>query len=334
MSLTLENADLCFFKTDTIDVSDTTYWICTGGTMPDCTDSVAGWADTTYWVCKEWDQTVCIDSFRVPPDDPYDMMHLPNWDFFHVKDTIAVVGSIASEGALIDGWEQIDSRASLTVPSAPDEAMKVTVTARANANFTDGINTPGVPAGQHGGVLFRLLTDIREIDDTVTVRSVDINVQSAPTQEFVFSTPDAEVVGIAYEHFMDTNFYRCEGWMGETCLSWIKVTWPPYDSIHVVPDSSPYIDTMGVVMLDHGSLTVLTMPLQCGNINGSEDGLITLADITGLIDFVYISKEPLENECIANVNCSTDGLITLADITTLIDHVYISKEELCPGCCD
>jgi hypothetical protein len=71
-------------------------------------------------------------------------------------------------------------------------------------------------------------------------------------------------------------------------------------------------------------------PGYTGNTNCSLDGLRTLADITRLIDRVYITKEVLCCEENGNVNGSTDGLLTLADITALIDHVYIKKEPTAP----
>jgi hypothetical protein len=69
-----------------------------------------------------------------------------------------------------------------------------------------------------------------------------------------------------------------------------------------------------------------------GNCNCSEDGLVTLADITALVDRVYIGKKPLCCEENGNTDGSPDGLVTLADITALIDHVYIGKRPTatCP----
>jgi hypothetical protein len=60
--------------------------------------------------------------------------------------------------------------------------------------------------------------------------------------------------------------------------------------------------------------------------------MITLADVSRLIDFLYISRQPLCCESNGNVNGSLDGEITLGDISRLIDHVYISREnpEPCP----
>jgi hypothetical protein len=64
-----------------------------------------------------------------------------------------------------------------------------------------------------------------------------------------------------------------------------------------------------------------------GNVNCSEDGKLTLSDITRLIDFVFVSKDPLCCEENGNVNGSSDSKITLSDITRLIDHVFVSKAE-------
>lgn len=64
-----------------------------------------------------------------------------------------------------------------------------------------------------------------------------------------------------------------------------------------------------------------------GNTDCDNSGLRTLADITRLIDNVYISRTELcclEN---GNVNGDAGGLINLADITRLIDYIYISKTE-------
>ena len=62
-----------------------------------------------------------------------------------------------------------------------------------------------------------------------------------------------------------------------------------------------------------------------GNTNCSDDGKLTLSDISRLIDRLYVSKQPLCCEANGNVNGSSDGAITLSDVSRLIDNVYISK---------
>jgi M6 family metalloprotease-like protein len=69
-----------------------------------------------------------------------------------------------------------------------------------------------------------------------------------------------------------------------------------------------------------------------GNTNCSVDGLVTLSDITLMIDRVYISKAPLCCPDAGNTNASLDGKCTLSDIARAIDKVYVSKDqtEACP----
>jgi hypothetical protein len=65
-----------------------------------------------------------------------------------------------------------------------------------------------------------------------------------------------------------------------------------------------------------------------GNANCSEDGKMTLADVSRLIDFLFISKTELCCYASGNTNGSWDDgecKITLADISRLIDVVFISK---------
>lgn len=67
-----------------------------------------------------------------------------------------------------------------------------------------------------------------------------------------------------------------------------------------------------------------------GNANCSPDGKRNLADITRLIDRVYIGKSVLCCELNGNVDGDALDKINLADITRLVDHVYISKNETAP----
>ncbi len=74
---------------------------------------------------------------------------------------------------------------------------------------------------------------------------------------------------------------------------------------------------------------------KAGNTNCSENGKLTLSDVTNLIDRVYISKHTLCCEASGNTNGSPDCKMTLSDITVLIDAIYISKTppaDCMPGC--
>jgi hypothetical protein len=66
-----------------------------------------------------------------------------------------------------------------------------------------------------------------------------------------------------------------------------------------------------------------------GNTNCDTEGKRNLADITKLIDRVYITPEV---RLCCEENGDTNGMppINLADITNLIDHVYVSHTEVAP----
>lgn len=108
--------------------------------------------------------------------------------------------------------------------------------------------------------------------------------------------------------------------------SWTDVTVQPVDTANNiicarVASLSPFILAEPIICC--GQYT----GGQTGNANCDEGGKRNLADITRLIDNVYISKEVLC--CQENGNTNGDELnkVNLADITKLIDHVYISKNE-------
>jgi len=69
-----------------------------------------------------------------------------------------------------------------------------------------------------------------------------------------------------------------------------------------------------------------------GNTDCDTGGKMGLADVTRLIDRVYLSKTALCCEANGNVDGDVDGKLNLGDVTKLIDHIYLSKEPtaLCP----
>ncbi len=67
-----------------------------------------------------------------------------------------------------------------------------------------------------------------------------------------------------------------------------------------------------------------------GNIDGSADNLVSMGDLSALIDHLFITLEPLWCEEEANIDLSADGLISLGDLMTLIDHMFITLDPLPP----
>ncbi|UCC43526.1 MAG: S8 family peptidase [Candidatus Zixiibacteriota bacterium] len=72
-----------------------------------------------------------------------------------------------------------------------------------------------------------------------------------------------------------------------------------------------------------------------GNIDGSFDYEVDMGDLTALIDYLFISMEPLEAYGEADVAPldGPDGVVDIADVTALIDHLFITYAPL-PSCAD
>ena len=348
MWLQLEREEIMFFQTEEVVTVDTTWWKCIEYSGETCIDAVSASPVVTYWICLDTnDVGDCIDSIQVQEGEPYEWSLPVDTTYSVINIDTVTIGAIDTAGTLLAGWEYVITRSF----RSNDDSTKfydVKIIARANANFSDGVNTPGIPAGQSGGILFRLLADIEDIDDTVTNRSVKVNILSMPPDNFVFTKPPATVVGLAYHQFLDSNYYRCDEWDTSVvpweCWSWTKVSGLPWDSIAIYPDSQAYLDTMvidtitwqpvGQVELTHGQMTVLLFEGVCGNVSGDVEKKINLADITRLISAVYLHGTHADPKCLGNANCDVEGKINLADITRLIDYVYLSKTALCPECCD
>jgi len=99
----------------------------------------------------------------------------------------------------------------------------------------------------------------------------------------------------------------------------------------------PYVCTIHPAMVD--TIWVQSPTTSCcgeftggftGNTDCDSQGKRNLADITRLIDRVYITKSALCCEENGNVDGDPQAKINLADITRLIDHVYLSKAETEP----
>ncbi len=76
-------------------------------------------------------------------------------------------------------------------------------------------------------------------------------------------------------------------------------------------------------------LTCCTGP-SVGNVDASPDNMVTMGDLTVLIDHLFISLMPIACVDEGNVDMSPDGLVTMGDLTVLIDALFISLDPLPP----
>jgi hypothetical protein len=273
-------------------VVDTTYWKCDLGAYPNCTHEVA--TDSAHA------QRTKIDT------------------------VLATIGNIDTAHTLISGWQMVTTRSI----SGTKYDIKVT-------GLADEPVIPGTKMGirpQQGGVLFRLRGDILNVPQDQLDRTVKIDPDAHVVQGFFsFSRPNGSAIGIVSVVAPDTNYYRCSTWVPPTyttCLQWVKVSTPPYDSISILLDTTGYLDT-NKVKLYAGSLTALG-GFVCGNVDGELPANVDISDLSYLISYGFLGGPPPVPLAAGNVDCSTDGNIDIADLSALIDHLYVS---LLPMCC-
>ncbi|MBN1211632.1 MAG: hypothetical protein JXA92_03565 [candidate division Zixibacteria bacterium] len=152
---------------------------------------------------------------------------------------------------------------------------------------------------------------------------------------------EAPVYDHAYVRVSNNGSNWTTVWENYACIA--DIEWFPMDlDISAVADSQATVYlrwTMGTAdatyqlcgwNIDDVRITAYPcIPYICGDINCS-DSEPDIADITRLIDFLYISHNPLCAPPAADVNGS-GGDPDISDITHLINHLYIDHRDLqCP----
>ena len=291
--LQLANPDILEFQTDLDTVVDTTYWECTGQIGDSCTDSIS-----------------------VTENDP--------WTIRHIDTVIADVGNIDTTGSLISGWE-------LAITRSFSGGSDVKVIAAADDPQVPGA-APNIPI-QGGGVLFRLLGDIKDIPDTATNRTVEIIPQPF-LDNLSFSRPDGSSIGIITEIVPDTNCYECISWVppdSVDCLGWQKVPCsqcePDCDSTDIQMIEHGLLDTSAVYLIS-GALTVnQPPPYLCGDFD--DNGNVDITDLSILVDNQFLTLTPLLPPTErGDLDCS-GGSIDITDLQVLIDNQFLTLTPLC-----
>ena len=307
----LDRPDIMSFQTNVDSTIDTTRWLCLeydDVVVDSCVDSIHVTGDSVYWRCDVWQGPTCTDSTMVPADSTYDWAHPAEWDWYNVDTNEVLAGGIDTAGTLSSGWEWVDSR------SLSGYGTELNVAGI--ADLPTPPVTPGI-APQENGWLIKLVFQVLDIPDSMTDRTANILVQTSP---YSFSDPSGNSIGVVCDTIPDTSFFLCEMWAGETCLSWKRVSGPPYDSMEVGWDIVCYPDTTVVQVFD-GSVTVL---LPDWTLYGDADcsGQVDISDLVYMVDYMFLGGPP--SPCEENIDCDHDNRITITDLICLVEWMFPS----------
>ncbi len=84
-------------------------------------------------------------------------------------------------------------------------------------------------------------------------------------------------------------------------------------------------DSNGVAIVDMGADEFPGEPPLCGNVNG--DGVVNIADVVYLINYLFIGGPPPDPLSLADVNL--DSVVNIADVVYLINYLFIGGPPPC-----
>lgn len=227
---------------------------------------------------------------------------------------------IDTVGTLISGWETI-----LTSWWEPNGyILKVVCLCTAIGPFEQC----SFPPSAEEALLMNLLVTMDSDPPLLGDPYCQVFINPMPEQ-FNFSDPWGSVVALSYQDAIDTSYYVCTSWDGPDCLSWQQVVSPPADSIFVDTTSRPFYDFGNTIILDDGSFIFGSEV--CGDIDGTFDSIVDVADLTRMINYLFVTFEPLLLPEYGNVDQSPNGDIDIGDLSEVINFLFIDFQPLsCP----
>ncbi len=321
--------------------------------------------DTTYWECTDWDGEACWDSISCDPDTAAGgacpMVHIDTND--------VAVGAIDTVGCLTSGWQYVQTR-SLTGTGRDVKITGIANIDNGVYKPGIGPQQGGVLFRLVGDI-FSISDTVVDRSAQVLISSFKDHINfSRPDGTSIgilsMEVPDSNFYHCNFwvppdsEECMDwQRVYPGEPWdsveVGVDTIAIIdtsaihlingSVTVNLYPGACCTGDSVCSIESgvdgcewlLGGTYKGNGSICSPNPCLSCcsgpsvGNTDGSADNLVTMGDLTVLIDHLFITLTPLLCDVEGNVDLSPDGLVTMGDLTVLIDHLFISLDPL-PAC--
>jgi len=222
-------------------------------------------------------------------------------------------GGFDTAGTLISGFEAI------TVNDTSGTGALLLFTCIANLPF-DQVNTPGI-GPQPGGTVVRLPYSVAANPDVGAGLTCNLEV----INPFLFSDQNGNAIGYITETLLDTIYWQCAQWDGDSCLMWEAVDGyiSPYDSVEIYEYYVGHLDTTIVIAVD-GSITLEPhlSELSC-DINA--DGGYSISDLTCLISYLFGG---FNSSACPNLRCDCDASgndpeqPNISDLTCLVNFLF------------
>lgn len=221
---------------------------------------------------------------------------------------------IDTSESLISDWE-------LVISSFPSGVNNASMKIVAIADMPDSYPTlPLIP--QTGGRLLRLALRLVDPVPSAPDSAVSILIDESLNQTG-FSDPIGNLIGVITELEIDTTWYRCTKWIGDSCAEWTESAPDEADSMYVDSNLYSYYDTTDVVF-DYGQVQV--SEFYPGDANG--DLSVNLADAGYIINYIFNDGNPPEPIESGDANC--DLTVNLADAGFIINYIF--NDGPMPGC--
>jgi hypothetical protein len=233
------------------------------------------------------------------------------WFQLNRPDLISLHSEIVTSGTLVENWEYLDSR---HLSGQPYELKVVGI-----ANMPPAPLTPGIPPQLGTLPLLKIIADVGNIPDTLQDRTVVIQINHDQLFHFNFSDPSGNSIGTIVDSVLDTAYYHCLSWQGDSCLDWELFYEPqsPEDSLYIYWDLYSYLDSASVVIID-GSLTV-SREFVCGDLDGSGSGP-DISDLIYLVGWMFSGGPP--PVVMASADCNGSTGVDIADLVCFVSYMF------------
>jgi hypothetical protein len=249
--------------------------------------------DTSWWLhdshCIEYAGEDCIE-----------------WGY----DSIEIAATrYDSNNTITQGWEFLEAR----VLGGDGGVIKVS----GAANLPAPPLTPGFATGFD--TLIHIFAHTVGVLGDSLCDSVDIELRINQSQTRFSDTQD-ELFGCNYEWLVDTFYFNCAQWDGDSCVAWFDTV---LDSVNAC-----VIDTSKIVLVND---TIDLLCCDCDWDPGDCDynGNINVSDVVWLIQYVFAEGNPPVPVPEAG-DATCDGTINVSDIVALIQFVFADGEP--PPC--